>query len=68
MKIKPIVIKDLSLADLCAFEAYVQKNAYGSPTHETERQAEKRMVEQERWRSILDHVRLELRRRTREVI
>ena len=62
-----IVIKDLSLVELCLFESYVRQQAYGSPFRETDRQVEKRMVEQEHWRDILERVRRELKRRTKEV-
>lgn len=78
MKAQPIIIKNLSLAELIALEAYALKESYGSPVNETERQAERRFVKQERserrfvkqerWRGIMARVKLELKRRTKEVI
>lgn len=68
MKTQPIVLKNLTVAELCILEVYVQNQAYGSPFHETPRQAEKRMAEQERWRATLKRIRLALKQRTKEIV
>jgi hypothetical protein len=67
MKAQPIVIKELALGELIAFETYALKESYGSPIRETDRQAEKRMLKQDRWREILGLIRAELKRRTEDV-
>lgn len=69
MKNQPIVIKDMPLTDLIAFEGYAHKqSSQHSPIRETEKQIDKRFADQDRWREILKRVRAELKRRTKEVI